>query len=115
MVLALHVGPHGLDKIMRTIGSAAIGIMHHVIRIFTVRRLVRAVFDAWWHVISRAVAAVGIAVQLIAKYTTTKAKAYALAEAVIFAMARRVNAASTFENSVGIGEGHVIMSHTAAS
>ena len=56
-----------------------------------------------------------VAAQLIAKYTTTKAKAYALAEAVIFAMARRVNAASTFENSVGIGEGHVIMSHTAAS
>ena len=44
VVLALHLGPHGLDKIMRAIGSAAIGIMHHVIRFFTVRRLVRAVF-----------------------------------------------------------------------
>ena len=56
-----------------------------------------------------------VAAQLIAKYTTTKATAHALAEAVIFATARRVNAASTFENSVSIGEGHVIMSHTAAS
>ena len=56
-----------------------------------------------------------VAAQLISKYTTTKAKAYALAEVFILATARRVNAASTFENSVGIGEGHVIMSHTAAS
>ena len=95
VVLALHVGPHGLDKIIRTIGSAAIGIMHHVIGFFTVRGLVRAVFNAWWHVISRAVATVGIAVELIAEYTTTKVVTHALAEVFILATARRVNAAST--------------------
>ena len=103
VVLALHLGPHGLDKIMRTIGSAAIGIMHHVIGFFTVRGLVRAVFNAWWHVISRAVATVGIAVKLIAEYTT-KVVTHALAEVFILATARRVNAASTIESSVGIGE-----------
>ena len=104
VVLALHVSPHGLDKIMRAIRSAAIGVMHHVIRFFTVRRLVRAVFNAWWHVIGRAVAAVGIAVKLIAEYTTTKVVTHALAEGFILATARRVNAASTIESSVGIGE-----------
>ena len=87
VVLALHVGPHGLDKIMRTIRSTAISIMHHVIRFFTVRRLVRAVFNARWHVISRAVAAVGIAVQLITEYTSTKVMTHALTEVFILATA----------------------------
>ena len=45
-----------------------------------------------------------VAAQLITEYTSTKVVTHALAEVFILATARRVNAASTIESSVGIGE-----------